>query len=153
MKVKYIGKGGFLDTPVYEDENGKLYFDENNGYGELSLYTGAYRDEYGEIWGEPCNIVKEPVECENPYKVHPRCGDYMLLSRLQSDCKYYINCNGCSKNNLWSDINTILNEMENILKSFQPEDKPEWLTDPEFEELKKKVREVQREYETVHNAK
>ena len=31
MKVKYIGKGGFLDTPVYESENGKLYFDENNG--------------------------------------------------------------------------------------------------------------------------
>ena len=67
--------------------------------------------------------------------------------------KYYINCNGCSKNNLWSDIDTILNEMESILKSFQPEDKPEWLTDSEFEELKKKVREVQREYETVHNTK
>lgn len=77
----------------------------------------------------------------------------MLLSRLQGDCKYYINCNGCSKNNLWSDIDTILNEMESILKSFQPEDKPEWLTDSEFEELKKKVREVQREYETVHNTK
>ena len=153
MKVKYIGKGGFLDTPVYESENGKLYFDENNGYGELSLYTGAYRDKYGEIWGEPCNAVKEPVECENPYKVHPRSGDYMLLSRLQGDCKYYINCNGCSKNNLWSDIDTILNEMESILKSFQSEDKPEWLTDSEFEELKKKVREVQREYETVHNTK
>lgn len=33
MKVKYIGMGGYIDTPVYEDENGRLYFDTNNGYG------------------------------------------------------------------------------------------------------------------------
>lgn len=149
MKVKYIGKGGYDDTPVYEDENGKLYFEASScdsGCG-LELYTGAYRDEDGFIDGEPCSLVRESIECDNPYREHPRKYSYMLLSRLQMDCKYYINCNGCSKNNLWSDIDTILNEMESILKSFQPEDKPEWLTDSEYEELKKRVKEVQRKYE------
>lgn len=147
MKVKYIGMGGYIDTPVYEDENGRLYFDTNNGYGELYLCTGAYRNEYGFIDGEPGNTVTEPVECDNPYKVDPRRYDYMLLSRLQTDCKYYIKCNGCSKNNLWSDIDTILSEMETILNSFSEDEKPEWLTDHQFIELKNKVREVRQEYE------
>lgn len=144
MKVKYIGMGGYIDTPVYEDENGRLYFDTNNGYGELELSTGAYRDEDGFIDGEPASAVTEPVECDNPYKVHPHRYSYMLLGRLQTDCKYYINCNGCSKNNLWSDIDTILSEMEAILNSFSKDEKPEWLTDQQFTELKNKVREVQK---------
>lgn len=31
MKVKYIGFGGYMEVPCYQDENGKIYFDENNG--------------------------------------------------------------------------------------------------------------------------
>ena len=44
LDVKYAGFGGYMEVPCYEDENGKLYFDENNGIGGLNLYTGAYRD-------------------------------------------------------------------------------------------------------------
>lgn len=144
MKVKYVGDGGYLDTPVYEDENGKLYFDTNNGYGELSLYTGAYRDEYGDIMGEPCNAVKEPIECDNPYRLNPRCGDYMLLNRLQLDCKYYINSVGkCRSSSLWADIDTIIEKMESIMDSFTEEEKPEWLTDADFEALKSEIKEIQ----------
>lgn len=54
MKVKYIGFGGYMEVPCYQDENGKIYFDENNGRNGLDLYTGAYMD-CGEICGEPCN--------------------------------------------------------------------------------------------------
>ena len=49
LDVKYAGFGGYMEVPCYEDENGKLYFDENNGIGGLNLYTGAYRDEFGDI--------------------------------------------------------------------------------------------------------
>ena len=31
MKVEYIGFGGYMEIPCYQDENGKIYFDENNG--------------------------------------------------------------------------------------------------------------------------
>lgn len=37
--------------------------------------------------------------------------------------------------------------MEKILNSFSKDEKPEWLTDQQFTELKNKVREVQQEYE------
>lgn len=42
LNVKYAGFGGYMEVPCYEDEKGKLYFDENNGVGGLNLYTGAY---------------------------------------------------------------------------------------------------------------
>ena len=60
ITVTYVGRGGAFDTPCYTDQNGRYYFDENNGYGALDLYTGAWKDEeYGEICGEP----EYPVNC------------------------------------------------------------------------------------------
>ena len=145
MKVKYIGFGGYMEKPCYQDENGKIYFDENDGRGELNLYTGAYKDEYGEIWGEPYDRVKEPFECDDPFVRNPKERQYMLLSRLQQDCKWYITCNGkCRSSSLWSDIDNIINEMENIMKSFTEDEKPEWLTDADFEQLKNEVKEIQK---------
>lgn len=47
MKVKFVGFGGYMEVPCYEDENGKLYFDENNGRNGLDLYTGAYKKNGG----------------------------------------------------------------------------------------------------------
>ena len=40
LNVRYAGFGGNMEVPCYEDEKGKLYFDENNGVGVLNLYTG-----------------------------------------------------------------------------------------------------------------
>lgn len=57
MKVSFIGFGGYTEYPCYEDEKGKLYFDINDGRNGLALYTGAYRDKYGDIDGEPCYYV------------------------------------------------------------------------------------------------
>lgn len=143
MKVKYIGFGGYMEVPCYQDENGKIYFDENNGRNGLDLYTGAYMD-CGEICGEPCNRVTEPVECKNPFVRSPKEREYMLLNRLQLDCKYYINCAGkCRSSSLWADIDTIIKEMENIMDSFTEEEKPEWLTDVDFEALKSEIKEIQ----------
>ena len=46
---------------VYEDDNGRLYFDTNFGRGKLDLHTGAYRDEFEDICGEPDRRVTEKV--------------------------------------------------------------------------------------------
>ena len=64
MKVKYVGfGGGYMEYPCYEDENGKLYFDMNDGRNGLNLCTGAYRHpEDGDICGEPYAEVKETVD-------------------------------------------------------------------------------------------
>ena len=72
MKVKYVGFGGYMEVPCYEDENGKLYFDENNGKNGLNLYTGAHRREWDEICGEKCTRVTEQVECDDCLIRHAR---------------------------------------------------------------------------------
>lgn len=90
LDVKYAGFGGYMEVPCYEDENGKLYFDENNGIGGLNLYTGAYRDEFGEILGEPDKKVTEDVRCAEPFARHTRENDYRMLGRLKQDCEYFL---------------------------------------------------------------
>ena len=129
MKVKLVGFGGYLDTPVYEDENGKLYFDVNDGRNGLRLYTGAWRDDCDDICGEPYRKVTEPVECDEPFVRHPREYDYMMLSRLESDCKYFLgNGNGYEGHLYYKEVNSHCDKMEELHNSFGLEDKPEWLT-------------------------
>lgn len=133
MKVKYVGFGGYMEVPCYEDENGKLYFDENNGSNGLALYTGAYREEWGEICGEPNTRVTEEVVCDEPFVRHPREKDYMLLGRMRSDCDYFLGNGNGYEGHLWGgSVEKICDEMERIWDSL--EEKPEWLS---FEQIKK----------------
>lgn len=147
MKVKYIGfGGGYIEYPCYQDENGKLYFDTNNGRGTLELCTGAYRHpEDGDICGEPNTRVKEPVECEEPFKRHTREFDYMFLSRLESDCKYFLgNGNGYEGNLYYKEVNEHCDEMKKLYESFSDEDKPEWLTMEQIKEYREKMLKARR---------
>ena len=116
MNVTYIGFGGTMDVPCYKDEKGNLYFDVNDGKNGLNLYSGAYLTSYGEICGE----------------------------RMKEDCNYYINhdgnVNSCS---IWGgSIESLLSEMEERLSSFDANEKPEWLTDTDFERMKNRVSEI-----------
>lgn len=138
MKVKYVGFGGYMEVPCYEDENGKLYFDENDGRNGLNLYTGAYKTECGEICGEPCCRVKEPVECDDPFVRHPREMDYMLLGRMRSDCNYFLGNGNGYEGHLWGgSVEAICGEMERLWNSLK--EKPEWLT---LEQIKNYRREM-----------
>ncbi|KAB7891451.1 LPD11 domain-containing protein [Poseidonibacter ostreae] len=53
--------------------------------------------------------------------------NYMMLSRLQSDCEYFLgNGNGCEKH-LWA--GNVTEQIEEMIKLFnQLNEKPEWLT-------------------------
>lgn len=138
MKVKYVGFGGYMEVPCYEDENGKLYFDENNGENGLDLYTGAYRTEWNEICGEPCCRVKEPVECDNPFVRHPREMDYMLLDRMRSDCEYFLGNGNGYEGHLWGgSVEVTCDEMERIWNSL--EEKPEWLSLEQIEGYRREM--------------
>jgi hypothetical protein len=54
---------------------------------------------------------------------------YAMLSRLQSDCEYYLNHCGRSKNVLWfKDEREHIDNMKKLHDSFSEGDKPEWLT-------------------------
>ena len=145
MKVKYVGFGGYMEVPCYEDENGKLYFDENNGRNGLNLYTGAYRDDCDEICGEPNTRVTEPIECDEPFVRHPREFDYMMLSRLRMDCDYFLgNGNGYEGHLYYKEVNEHCDEMEKLWNSFADEDKPEWLTIEQSKEYREKMLKARR---------
>ncbi|UUD44616.1 LPD11 domain-containing protein [Bacillus pumilus] len=54
---------------------------------------------------------------------------YQLLSRLQSDCRYYLGNGGRNKKKLWAgDEKRHINTMKKLWNSFSIDDKPEWLT-------------------------
>lgn len=143
MKVKYVGFGGYMEVPCYEDENGKLYFDENNGRNGLNLYTGAYRTEWDEICGEPSNRVEEEIECDDPFVRHPRERDYMMLGRMRSDCNYFLGNGNGYEGHLWGgSVEKICDEMERIWNSFIEDEKPEWLTIEQIKEYRRKMTEV-----------
>lgn len=147
MKVKYIGfGGGYMEYPCYEDKNGKIYFDMNDGRGKLNLYTGAYRHpEDGDICGEPNMEVTEPVECDEPFVRHPRERDYMMLSRLQMDCNYFLgNGNGYEGHLYYKSVEEHCDEMEKLWNSFANEDKPEWLTMEQIKEYREKMLKARR---------
>ena len=59
---------------------------------------------------------------------------YMMLSRMKMDCEYYLNRGGRSINGLWArnEVEQIAN-MRALWNTFEPEDKPEWLTKEEID--------------------
>ena len=128
LDVKYAGFGGYMEVPCYEDENGKLYFDENNGIGGLNLYTGAYRDEFGDILGESDKKVTEDVRCAEPFARHTRENDYRMLGRLKQDCEYFLGYGAGNEDALYyKNVAAHCDAMEKLWNSFSEADKPEWL--------------------------
>ncbi|MFS0643715.1 LPD11 domain-containing protein [Siminovitchia sp. 179-K 8D1 HS] len=55
--------------------------------------------------------------------------NYQLLSRLKSDCEYYLGNGNRNKKHLWAeDERDHINEMKKLYNSFDDNKKPEWLT-------------------------
>jgi len=130
-----------MEYPCYADKNEKLYFDLNDGNGELNLYTGAYRyPEDKDICGEPYDEVKVPVYCENPFVRHAREKDYMMLGRLLSDCNYFLgNGNGYTGHLYYDEVDKHCDEMKKLYLSFSEKDKPEWIDLDIIENLRTKM--------------
>ena len=65
---------------------------------------------------------------------------YQLLSRMKSDCDYYLGYGGRSANHLWAGNEADqIEAMKYIWNSFPDEDKPEWLTWEEILEYERKM--------------
>lgn len=73
LVLEYVGVGGTVfDYPVYKSQNGRMYFDTSwdDTRKCMDLYTGAYFNSYGELVGEPNNLVTDRYvmkECENEW--------------------------------------------------------------------------------------
>lgn len=72
---------------------------------------------------KPSETIKNVIEnSETKFK-------YQLLSRMQSDCNYYLGYGHRNKNCLWSESEEQqIIDMKALLESFDRANKPEWLT-------------------------
>lgn len=139
ITVTYVGRGGAFDTPCYMDQNGRYYFDENNGHGTLDLYTGAWKDEEcGEICGEPDRSVDCPVICEQPFVRSAFEHEYRMLSRWKMDCEYFLGAgNGYEPHLYFGSVEKICDAMKETWNKLPADEKPEWLTMEQIHEYRK----------------
>lgn len=114
-------------NPVYKCiENGVLYKDVNLGKGEPSLYSCG-----NEFDGDPCYPISKDITVifhtkyeENPYKFQ-----YQMLSRLKSDCDYFLGYgNRYEKHLYYKNVMEHIEEMKKLYNSLPDNEKPEWLT-------------------------
>lgn len=136
--VTYVGRGGTFDVPCYMDQEGRYYFDENNGVCGLNLYTGAWKNEdSGEICGEPDLHVDYQVICEKPFVRSPYEFQYMMLARWKADCDYFLGAgNACERQLYHGSVETICDAMEKQWEAFPENEKPEWLTLDQIKEYR-----------------
>ena len=96
-----------------------------------------------EIDGDPCypldmvNIELIFKERE-PQPTPEEKFNYMLLSRLQMDCNYYLGNGNKYKGHLWAkDEQKQIDKMKELYNSFKEDKKPEWLTYEQILEYEK----------------
>lgn len=65
---------------------------------------------------------------------------YMMLDRMRQDCNYYLGYGNKNPKNLWAgNEKDQIENMKALWNSFIDEDKPEWLTWEEINELAKRM--------------
>lgn len=66
--------------------------------------------------------------------------NYMMLSRLQQDCEYYLNYGNRNEKKLWAlNVKDHIKEMKKIHDGFKDNKKPEWLTYNEILEYERQM--------------
>lgn len=138
--MEFIGKDDW-DRPVYKSiETGSLWKDINLGKGEPALYSSSN----GEFDGEPCSPIKSDliVTFKTKYEESPYQFNYMLLSRMQSDCEYFLGYGNRSESRLWAgNVKDQIEKMKELWNSFPEDQKPEWLTYDGILEYEKRMSE------------
>lgn len=153
LNIKFIGIDSW-NRPVYKDKNGTIYKDINLGKGVLALHTSVNNEFYGEPYypirdNIKINIVQrlenEPKrdsmsEINSKEKAllikYDLYGEeefrYMILNRLQLDCKYFLGNGNRNNKYLWaSDPKEHIKIMKALYKSLTTP--PKWIT---MEEIK-----------------
>lgn len=127
--LEYTGTRDFSDNKVYKDKEG-IYFAKDD-YNDI-IYIGKNIDN--DPWGSIKNIPKyKDLEVittgDEDLPTEAERFNYMMLSRLESDCKYYLGNGNRFKGHLWAgDEERQIEEMKKIYNKFAEDKKPEWLT-------------------------
>ena len=95
--------------------------------------------EYKKLDEKYNSFNNEKFEKEN-VTGHDEKFRYMLLSRMQSDCEYYLGNGNKNAKNLWAGEETQhIKNMVSLYNSFPSHRKPEWLTIEKLDDYSKKL--------------
>ena len=80
---------------------------------------------------------------DNELIKNPNKHQYMLLSRLQQDCEYYLGYGDRHDKFLWAgNVIDQIKKMKEIYKQLPEDAKPEWLSLEEIEDYEKKMLDI-----------
>lgn len=137
--LNYVGRND-NDNKLYQDAEG-VYF-EKDDFDDI-IYVGKEYDN--DPWGSIRTIERYKdmevvtVGDENlPTEVEKF--NYMMLSRLQTDVKYYLGNGRRHSKHLWAeDEQEHIKEVKKIYNWFKDDKKPEWLTWEQILEYEKEL--------------
>lgn len=142
LKLTYIGTDDW-SRPVFESEEGRIFKDLNCGDGQLDLCTAGSFD------GEPDTPIHYIEKYKNVEFIilgmeeQPSAEEkfnYMMLSRLQSDCDYYLGHGDRNERSLWAgNVSEQIVKMKELYNSFNDDKKPEWITLDDILEYENKM--------------
>lgn len=126
LQLVFMGVDDF-DMPTYKDQHGHLWKDINLGNCPgPDLYSVTNDD----LDGEPLFPIRKRYSFgeAGPYKNNPHKFEYMMLSRMQSDCEYFLGYGNRSTYALHEKtVDEHISRMKELWNGFPDNEKPEWL--------------------------
>lgn len=126
LVLSFIGIDDF-SCPTYKDQYGHFWKDLNLGNSEN---PDIHAVSFDHMDGEPLSPIRQEYTFESePFRRNPYEFQYMMLSRLQSDCEYFLGYGNRSVTILsGNDPQHHMNRMKELWKELPIDGKPEWLT-------------------------
>ena len=82
------------------------------------------------------SVNNEPDAREEDFR-----NDYMLLGRLESDCKYFLGNGNGHEGHLWAgSVEDQIAKMKELWDKFPDDLKPEWITSEDIEDYERNMR-------------
>ena len=127
----------------YKDEKGKVYVDMSDSKDKIDLYICS--PDYNEpeicVNADDYELINNPKDNVNYERNRNYEFDYMMLSRLVQDCKYFLGNGNRYVGNLWGDtIDDHIAEMKRLYNKFPDDMKPEWLSMEDIENYEKEMK-------------
>ena len=140
-----IDHGHSLESLI--DKISKVASDELTNDGSMSFDKIIY--EAFEIFEEEVGFDSEIWACKDEWRNNDKVtvtvsGDnksnYMMLSRLQQDCEYFLGYGNRNDKNLWAgSAREQIDRMKEIYNSFPDEKKPEWISMEDIENYEQEM--------------
>lgn len=141
LVLKRVGEHR-MEGNLYKDSKGYYYVDchnepKNDGISVVYRLSPATDSE-----GEPDKMIECHIRIVNPLSEREEREkafkfDYMMLSRMQADCKYYEDAEHYN-NSHWQTAEEMIKSMKERWNKFPDDLKPEWITWEEILEYEKK---------------